>query len=79
MRSLVMLFFAAATFLFGSVAVDAELARTGSFQPYLGMVWLVTVVPSIVFLIAAVVLHVAGRLHKGRGREFESAYCSFER
>lgn len=55
MRSLVMLFFAAATFLLGSVAVDAELARTGSFQPYLGVVWLVTLIPSIVFLIAAVV------------------------
>lgn len=55
MRSLVMLFFAAATFLLGSVAVDAELARTSSFQAYLGIVWLVTVIPSIVFLVAAVV------------------------
>lgn len=55
MRSLVMLFFAAATFLLGSVAVDAELARTGTFQAYLGILWLVTVIPSIVFLVAAVV------------------------
>lgn len=55
MRSLVMLFFASATFLLGSLTVDAELARTGSFQAYLGVVWLVTVIPSIIFVVAALV------------------------
>ena len=55
MRSLVMLFFASATFLLGSTTVDAELARTGTFQAYLGLVWLVTVIPSITFLVAALV------------------------
>jgi hypothetical protein len=50
-----MLFFASATFLLGSLTVDAELARTGSFQAYLGVVWLVTVIPSIIFVVAALV------------------------
>jgi hypothetical protein len=55
MRSLVLLFFATTTFLLGSVAVDAELARTGSFQAYLGVIWAVTVIGSIAFLGAAVI------------------------
>lgn len=55
MRSLVMLFFASATFLLGSLTVDAELARTGTFQAYLGLVWLVTVIPPIIFVMAALV------------------------
>lgn len=54
MRSLVMLFFAAATFLLGTAAVDAELARTDS-PVFLSIVWLVTIIGSIVFLVAAVV------------------------
>jgi hypothetical protein len=55
MRSLALLFFASATFLLGTTAIDAELARTGTFQAYLGLVWIVTVIPSVVFLVAALV------------------------
>ena len=55
MRSLTLLFFASTTFLIGSTTVDAELARTGTFQAYLGLVWLVTVIPSVIFLVAALV------------------------
>ncbi len=53
MRSLALLFFATTTFLVGSLTVDAELARTGSFQAYLGIVWAVTIIGSIAFLVAA--------------------------
>jgi hypothetical protein len=55
MRSLVLLFFATTTFLLGSLTVDAELARTGSFQAYLGVIWAVTIVGSIAFLVAAAI------------------------
>jgi hypothetical protein len=55
MRALTLLFFAAATFLLGSTAVDAELARTGTFQAFLALVWIVTVIPSVIFLVAALV------------------------
>jgi len=54
MRSLVMLFFAAATFLLGTTAVDAELARTDS-PVFVSIVWLVMIIGSIVFLVAAVI------------------------
>jgi hypothetical protein len=54
MRSLVLLFFAVATFLLGSIAVDAELARTDS-AVFVSIVWVVMILGSVAFLVAAVV------------------------
>ena len=54
MRSLQLVFFAVATFLLGSIAVDLEIARTDEVG-YQSVIWVVMVVTIGAFLVAAVV------------------------
>jgi hypothetical protein len=54
MRSLVMLFFAVTTFLLGSIAVDAEQARTDS-NFYISIIWVVMILGIVLFVVAAAI------------------------
>ena len=54
MRSLTMLFFAVATFLLGSIAVDLEIARTDD-ATYGAVIWVVMLIGIVTFLVAAAI------------------------
>jgi hypothetical protein len=54
MRSLVMIFFAVTTFLIGSIAVDAEIARTTS-NFYVSIIWVVMIIGMVTFPVAAAI------------------------
>jgi len=54
MRSLTMLFFAVATFLLGSIAVDLEIARTDD-STYGAVIWVVMLLGIVPFLVAAAI------------------------
>jgi hypothetical protein len=53
-RSLVMIFFAVTTFILGSIAVDAEIARTDD-STYGAVIWVVMLLGIIPFLVAAAI------------------------
>jgi hypothetical protein len=53
-RSLVMIFFAVTIFMLGSIAVDAEIARTDD-ATYGAVIWVVMFVSIGAFLVAAVI------------------------
>ena len=53
-RSLVMIFFVVTTFLLGSIAVDAEIARTTDAS-YGAVIWVAMVLSCGAFLVAAVI------------------------
>lgn len=54
MRSLTMQFFAVATFLLGSIAVDLEIARTDD-STYGVVIWVVMLLGIVPFLVAAAI------------------------
>lgn len=54
MRSMTMLFYAVATFLLGSIAVDLEIARTDD-ATYGAIIWVVMIVGIFSFLVAAAI------------------------
>lgn len=63
---MVMIFFAVAEFLLGSIAVDAEIARTDDAS-YGIAIWIVMALSIVTFLVAAVVFARQGRRAGGLG------------